>query len=785
MTMPRWCQTACRTTASISLASPARQCGRMGTLALLAAVTLAAPLALNQTAQAQSPIGGFTGQITRADSEQPLLLQADELIYDNQNNRVIARNNVVIYYADYRLTCDELIYDRTQNRLVALGNVKIVDPSGTVIEAEDITLTDDFRDGFIRSLRLVAQDDTRISAESARRIDGSTTVFERGSFTPCKPCANNPDKVLWRIKARRVIQKKDEGNVYYEDATLEFFGVPVAYIPYFYHPDPSVKRRSGFLLPKFGNSDDLGFFVETPYYFALSPHYDLTVTPRFMTKQGVLMQGEWRQRTRNGAYNIKLAGIDQADAPVGTDQQRGSIETNGRFDINQYWSWGWDITALSDDTFLRYYRLSSYTDTELTNDIFLIGESDRNWFQANLYQFQALTEEDTSEAESIVHPSIDYDYIFADDLFGGELSMTGNVMSLSRTDGTDSNRLIAELSWRRTFTDQLGQVITPFFQARGDLYVVDHVVDPSTGAVSGSETITRGVPLAGIEYRFPFVKRTASAAHVIEPIAQVITRPNQGSDDDIPTEEALGPVSNKTLQNGIPNEDALSLVYDDTLLFDINKFSGFDRVETGTRANVGVRYTLQFDSGGYARVTAGQSYQLGGQNSFFTDSGLDTSSSDYVAGFYLEPVSNVGLAARTRFDEETFDIERLEIDGWGQFGPLYANVNYGDFEAQPGLGVLTDREEINGYLKLAITENWDVFASARYDLFLDTDVTNRIGVTYHDECFMLSVSYAQSFIRDRDIEPTESVTVNFVLKHLGGTSFSSDVVDIDTPGVVE
>ena len=190
-----------------------------------------------------------------------------------------------------------------------------------------------------------------------------------------------------------------------------------------------------------------------------------------------------------------------------------------------------------------------------------------------------------------MYPIIDYDYIVNNPILGGELSFNSNAMAFSSQDGTDTQRAIMEVNWRRQMIDGIGQVYTPFAQLRGDVYDVSGV-DPNV--VNGSEdfdtkapsdgSIVRGNAVAGFEYRYPFVATTGPVTHVVEPIGQIIVRPNS--------------VGN---QQDIPNEDALSLVFDDTLLFDIDKFSGYDRIETGTRANVGFRYTAQLASGAYAR----------------------------------------------------------------------------------------------------------------------------------------------------------------------------------------
>ncbi len=580
-------------------------------LALGAIAMILAPAASNQ-AVAQSQFDLKPAK----DTSLPMLLQADQMIYDNQNNRVIAKGSVEIYYNNYTLLADKVIYDRGNNLLKAEGNVRIKEPNGALIKSNRITLTDDFRDGFIQSLKIVTQDDARIAAASATREKGDTTVFERAVYTPCKPCEDNPEKApTWRIKAKKIIHKKSEATIEYRNATFEMFGVPILKLPYFKHADPSVKRKSGFLIPSYGNSEDLGTIVETPYYFALAPNYDFTFSPVYTSKRGLLVKGKWRHRTKNGRYNIFLAGIDQTDKVPGfttsDNDFRGTIESQGEFNLNQYWNWGWDVTAETDDTFRRFYDIDNILTTDRISQVNLTGQRGRNYFDMRMYNFGGLTFTDKPLSESRVHPVIDYNYIFSDPLFGGELALDANVLSLTSDDGApDSSRLITELKWRKQMIDKRGQIITPFFSARGDLYQVSKFTDPITGKLNTDQSITRGMVAGGIEYRYPFVQHTANASHILEPIAQIIARPSTPNQTDV------------------PNEDALSLVFDDTLLFDKDKFSGYDRIESGTRANVGFQYTMQRNNGGYIRAVVGQSYQVAGANKFTAGSGLENDASD-------------------------------------------------------------------------------------------------------------------------------------------------------------
>ena len=710
----------------------------------------------------------------KIDSSEPMLLQADEMIYDNENSKITAKGNVEIYYGNYTLLANRVVYDRGSNTLTAEGNVRIKDPDGAVITSDHITLTDDFRDGFIDALKLVTKDDTRIVASSASREAGNVTVFENAWFTPCKVCAENPSKPpTWRIRAGKITHKRDQAVITYKNAFFDFLGVPVIYVPWFQMADPTVKRKSGFLMPSYSHSKELGNTVQVPYYFALSDHYDFTFAPMYTENAGTLLFGDWRHRLASGAYSVELAGVwDQGTADAPTDGNfRGSIKTAGKFALDPYWAWGWDIIAETDETFRRFYNLDSRLKTDRVSQIFLEGLHDRNYLATRFYNTQSLLFTDEPFSDATVFPIVDYDYIVNRPIIGGELSFNSNAMVFSNQDGINSNRLIVEANWRRQMIDGIGQVYTPFAQLRGDVYGIGGVNNHDT---NGSEDLVthepdngallRGNAIGGIEYRYPFVATTGSVAHVIEPVGQIIARPASVGD-----------------QQEIPNEDALSLVFDDTLLFDIDKFSGYDRIETGTRANAGVRYTAQFVSGAYARAVFGQSYQLAGENEyntgFYQTSGLATDTSDYVGGLYIQASTSLAFSAQSRFDESTFDIRRTDLGTSARYGPARVKVNYAEVTGEPGLAQGDPREEIVAAAAMAITEDWSVLGNFRYDLETNQTITDGMGLRYQDDCFMVDVTYQRSFIRDQDIEPDQRFLVNFMLKYLGTYNLTTQAYD--------
>jgi LPS-assembly protein len=737
--------------------------------------------------QSSFPKQSLVGPSRNIDKSQPLYLQGDELIYDTGGNKVIAKGNVEIYYNNYILTADQVVYDQSANTLTAVGNVVLKEPNGNIVRADRYTLTDDFRDGFVSQLSIVASDDTRIAAESATRRAGNTTVFKNGRFTPCKSDDSTPP--LWCLSAATVIHDQSAATITYQDAQFELFGVPILYTPYFEHADPSVKRKSGFLMPNPSTSDTLGYSTTIPYYFALAPNYDFTFYPMYTSRQGILWQGEWRHRTENGQYFIRGAGIDQdADqlpsSIANRDQYegwRGSIETKGLFNLGSWWKLGWDITTESDDTFRRFYKLDNMLLTDRVNKVYLEGIGDRNYFGLAAYQFTGLMYSDTPESESFAHPIMDYNYIFADPILGGELRWNTNALSFTNdqnnavfpnvTGNEQMNRIVTEVDWRRRLTDPIGITYTPFAQLRGDLYQLNDYVDPQAQNGLENTSVARGIAAAGVTVAYPWAANTRQGSHVIEPIGQIIARQAYIEQDNL------------------PNEDAQSLVFDDTNLFELTKFSGYDRIETGTRANVGLQYTFQGNDGGYARILAGESFHLAGINPY-TDPGLDSQGnptftpfsglqndrSDYVLGAYVAPWSFLQLISQSRFDQDSLDIRRQDAGGQVTIGPFAMNAIYAYLNTDPTNGILSAQEDVYGSLNLRLTDRWSVGAAMRYDIDDDQIASDMFQVRYADECFVLTATYTDNYYYNQDIVDGQTLMLRFELKHLGEFGYSTDVL---------
>ena len=755
--------------------------------------------------------------------EREMLLEADDEITFDINGNITATGNVQIRYDLYTLRAGNVYFNREDSKVVAENNVRILDRNGNIIVADKIELTEDFKNGIFHALNIETIQRILVRSQEAVRKDGKLTTLKDGLYSPY---LNQPEDFPppWRISATEIILDHEADTVSFVTPRVEIFGLPLGVLPNFTVADPLLPKYTGFLGPTLISDTKLGYGVSIPYYIDLKPNLDMTVSAAPLTNQGLLMSGEFRHRLEKGTYSIRGSGISQLNPnifvtsdkyeykEVGNRQYRGAVNINGHYGINRLWSWGWDLNSYSDKKFVQDYGVTTLGGYGDTQRVWLSGHSGRNSFQANFLQFEVFGDHpknnidnksnigqknlpsdcqptcdvpDPSKKQPKVHPLIDYQYFLKNSIFGGELSFGSNIISVSRekTDyfeisenekinsnkkffrGIKGNysRSTAYLNWKRNLFTPYGHVLTPFLNYQGDFFVLREL-DSDVEDLTSDNIAVRGLPSVGLNYRFPLIDSYFWGSQVIEPIAQLVIRPD---------EKRIGE---------FPNEDAQSLVFDASALFESNKFSGFDRIEGGIRANLGINQLLQFNNGGSINSLIGQSFHLYGRNSFddensdiansASESGLNNNISDYVGSIYLD--SNIGfrIGTNARLDQKEFYFNRLEVESAGLLGPISASMNYAFLRARPQQGIDENRQEILGASNVRIFEKFRIFGSSRYDLKNKNFIKNVAGFGYDDEGFSFSLTFSEDRTRLEGKAENRRLWFRFGFRTLGDTGFS-------------
>ena len=666
-------------------------------------------------------------------------VDADRITFDPRTQIAVATGTVKIVYGPYILMATRVSYDQKNDVFTANGSVELHEPNGNILQADLAEINKRFKEGFAHHVKALLNNNVTITANYAKRQADGFTIYEKASYTACKACKTRFGQPIWEIDTTKTIHDAKKKNLYHYNPTLKIGGVPVAYLPYAEQPDPTVVRRTGFLTPNVKHGNLYGFGFIAPYFVTLGKSADMTITPMITTRQGPALDLEYRQRTKTGQFDLRGYGIRQFGIATYPDDHewRGAIASRGEFSPAPGWSYGWDGTLTSDRRFLDSY---DYNSAELiTSKAHLTDIEDRTYFNARALHFKTALTGQSQEEIPYALPYIDSEYTLANAVMGGELSLKWNAYSLHRDDwntpfstvnhATDQTRATATLRWQRQMISEIGTVFTPFANARGDLYVNNNLPDAGApGGLRESDVTTRLLPSAGFDLRMPFIANYASGQSILTPVVQAVAATNESKTDRI------------------GNEDAISVNFDSTSLFLEDRFTGLDRYEGGARANIGLMYTYLGDGGGYARFSIGESFHLGGNNSFDSEvnSGLSGRKSDLVGSATWQPNSNFSISYQARVREDLSAINTQEAYANFALGDLSTSLSYLDLHPEPTAGRVRHMQFITANVGYRLDEAWRVFGGLTYDLEKDSITGKQAGIAFDCDCMSASLVYSES-----------------------------------------
>ncbi len=720
-------------------------------------VALAVLLEVTKGAKAE---GNYSS--TSENSTDEVRFRADEMDYDRDLGITTARGNVKFTNQDRILKADVIVYNKKRNFVNASGNISLLEPTGEVLFAEFMELSGDLKEGVISDLKAILKDGSLIAANGGRRINGNLLELQNAVYSPCKLCEEEPDRApLWQVKAVRIVHDKDGQTIEYKDAWLEIAGFPVMYTPYLSHPDPTVKRKSGFLTPSFGSSTSTGTFARTPYYYNISPNSDATISPMFTADENVIIAGEYRQKLQAG--NLETRASIKRNTPKderryvaesGVSGIRGHLSTKGRFDYDKTWRWGFDVNRQSDATYMSRFGFSGdNTLPKITNALassaFVEGFKGRNYVHAESISFQNTLTGQEEKTIPVILPLVDVNHVSEPNKYGASRSLDINLLALSRREGTDTRRLSIHNGWNLPYVAPKGDVYTLSAELIGDFYNTNNL------EVTGQENISnfahRLVPQVALDWRYPFVSSDANVHKMFEPIATFVISPYGGNSANI------------------PNEDSQNVAFDDTNLFSKNRFSGLDRIEGGPRINYGFKWGAFGKGGGSTSLLLGQSYRYKKDDTFVVGSGLEDNFSDIVGRLQASPGPKFNVFYRTRLKKDNLETQRNELDLRMGVPALRLDTRYASFDRQEG-SEFAAREEITGLLSSQITDTWRSSLGGSKDLAEGDTRSMNLNLTYEDECFLFSGAIKRTFFQNEDLQPENSMVFRFLFKTLGEVS---------------
>lgn len=748
-----------------SIKRPSMKATALWTLRAASAMALA--MGLCQAAQAQDKAADEPAPAASApQQEEQINFEADGLTYDSNSQIVTASGNVFIRRDGQLVRADKVVWNRQSGEVVATGNVRITDRNGNVLYGDNIQLTDSLRDGAIDNILVVLAEGGRLVAAKGTRSDGVITL-DQAAYSPCpiedsEGCARDPS---WQIKAVQVIYDPVQERMRYKGARLELFGLPLIPLPGLTHA-VGAGRSSGLLVPDVSFSAVNGVEIHQPYYVSIAPNRDLVATAHVFTEALPMVSAKYRALTEDGAYQVTGYATASSRIPVSTpstvrqDDFRGYIDANGRFQLSPKWTVTGSLRVATDRTFLRRYDISR--DDRLRSNFAIERITRHSYFSLSGWATQTLRSNDDQGQVPIALPIIDFRARLPNRVLGGQLEMQVNTMAVGRTDGQDTQRAFALTKWEYQGLTGLGQQFTLTALARGDVYHSDDNLLTSNLIYRGNPGWeTRASATAALDVKWPFAGQIFGGTQVLTPRFQVVATP-------------------QTRNIEIPNEDSRAIDLEDSNLFALNRFAGYDRIEDGARFTYGLEW--QFTRPNLAVNTIiGQSYRLTSEPVIFPDgTGLTNRTSDIVGRTQVRFGDLVRFTHRYRLDKDSLAIRRNEIDAMLGNRRTYAEAGYLRLNRDIGSGFedLRDREELRVGGRIQIDDNWSIFGSGVFDLTSTREdpsstsdgfepLRTRLGIAYSDDCIEIGVTWRRDYVDNGDAERGNTFLFRIALRNLG------------------
>jgi LPS-assembly protein len=699
--------------------------------------------------------------------ESSIEFSADQVTYDSGADVVTASGAVRMSREGNYLAADQVVWDRKSGEVRAQGSVVMVTPQGDKLVGEDVVLADTLRDGTIHNLLIVLESGGRIAAAQGKRT-GDVTTLENAIYSPCPVTSPTgcPRRPSWSITATHVIDDPAHERVQFQGGRLQLFGITLPLLPVFSIGTGS-DGTTGVLVPDISYSTKKGFELAVPYHWQIAPNRDFTVTPHVYTGVLPAIEAKYRHLDQLGAFQLggflTYGTIESADPDTTESEGRGVrayVEGNGRAQIDPLWSITGAFRWASDKTVTRRYDITR--DDRLRNFINAERITPDSYVTIAGWAFQGLRVDDVQRQIPIALPAIDARVRLGDNIVGGKVELQANSLSIIRVEGQDTQRAFASAKWDLRRLTPWGQELDLTAFARGDVYHTDNAESTPVAIYSGTNGWHwRGIAALAADVKWPFVGPAFGGIQRIVPRVQLVLTP---------------PTPNLE----IPNEDARSIDLEDSNLFALSRFPGYDRWEDGSRITYGLDWSLDRPNLSIL-TTIGQSYRITRRPGIFPEgTGLSDRLSDIVGRTRVRFGRLIDITHRYRIDKNNFAFRRNELDLTIGTDQTYAQIGYLRLnrDIDPTIEDLRDKEELRVAGRVKFRRYWSIFGATVIDLtgkeedpFSLSDgyapVRNRLGIAYEDECLELGLTWRRDYEHIGAFRKGSTFGFHLALKGLG------------------
>ena len=678
------------------------------------------------------------------DSKNNISIKSDFISYNNKRRSISSNKKSTIQDNLGNIFFIENFLYTLDDKLIKLGNAKIID-----IEKNHYKLEKSFLN--LKSKKLLGKDisidfsNKSFQKDNEPRLKGATivsnetgSVISKGVFTTCKKNDTCPP---WQMSAEKITYNKKKKMIFYKNAWLKVYDTPIFYFPKFFHPDPTVKRQSGFLMPTVISSSGLGSSLNIPYYHVLSNNKDFTLKPRFYTKNKILLQTEFREVGKNSKSFFDFSFLNEKDKPF-TSHFFSSIKKKINFLNFDESSLSLNLQHTSNDNYLKTYKLKSpiiESDTVMHSYVELNSSSDDFSLTSSIEIYEDLDKPDRDRYE-FIYPNFNL------------------LKELKNNTGIKGNFFLNTFGYAKTHNTNINEkiIVNDFFfnsdpkiSKKGFKNTYTYLFKNSNTDTSNSSSFKEGMDnkvdlLFEYNTSYPLIKKSERYNTTLGPLMTFKYSPNNSKN-----------------------------MTDDDKRLDINNIFTFNRFGTSTSVEGGTSLTYGLD---YSKSDKSDNEIIGAKiASIFRPeedkmlpkkSGLNSKSSDIVGQINLNPNENFKInydfALKENLDDTSYELlgSELKINNFVSTFE-YLNENNSD----------TDTSYLSNNSKISNNDN-SKSLSFNTRKNIETDVTEfyKLIYEYRNDCLVAALEYNKDYYSDGALKPEENIFFKLTIMPFGQTS---------------
>ena len=593
------------------------------------------------------------------------------------------------------------------------------------------------------------KNDPRLKGVSAQNENNITTI-KKGAFTSCDDDTDCPP---WVITASQIKHDKNKKQLIYDNALLKIYNVPVLYFPKFFHPDPTVKRQSGFLMPSLNNSNVLGSSLNLPYYHVISQNKDFTFRPTIFDSDIKMFQSEFRVENMNSSAIVDFAYVDEYQSSL-SNKKNSLSHIFAKFDVNLAWEnfsqsdLLVSLKKVSNDTYLKIFdgnifkNSTTPTDYDVLNSEAKLIVNNKNFnFVTGFQSFEDL-KLSSSDRFQFILPYYNFDKQLFSNFENGSISFGSSGSNDLNNTNNLRTKIINDLNFQSL------DIVTDFgFKNEYNIYLKNLNTIGKNDSLYKSSPQMEVMSIFELNTSLPMINQTEKNINYLTPKASIRFNP--------------GDMKDYTSSDRSINVDSI---------FDINRLAIDDSFEEGKSLTLGVEYkkTKLNDINKFFEAKIATVYREENEKFIPQSSGINGKDSNIFGSISNNFSDALNISYNFILDNDLNTLEYNSLNTTINYKNLNTSFNFIEED-----GVIGDTNTIENktYIKFN-DENYLTFNTRRNRKINLTEYYNLI-YEYKNDCLIAGIKYNKSYYEDRDLKPSENLLFSITLTPL--TSFEQKV----------